>query len=158
MNKFISNNANSNTVVLQCGCIAHCSSIEFSKFANNIHINILHNIRKRRDQNRLNKLMDNFMLSIEELERLLVSLNVLYEQTDGKDIVFFDSNETFILALDTFYIKPNKHSNADCYSFIFYNNMKDYLKGKYSYDITITRKQLKQLISCLTVFIPEVTR
>lgn len=147
-----------------CSCLAECSCLQL--YINKdrlgrsyITIDILIKHSKQFNQKRLRKLTNQFKLTVDELCRLIQYLEELSADYKNQSFVFIDKNETFILNIDSFKQFPNTgmHTESDCYTLVFYNNMKEYLKNKHSYDITLSQGMLLQFVDALKQIQLEVT-
>lgn len=142
------------SVVVQCACIGHCSYIEFfTLYGNYIHMAITSSTRKRKEFKEFNKIEEKFNLNLDQLEVFTEMLDEI--ETVHSNTFVIRNKETFKADLYIRFVytplqkRPCKY---DVLQVSFYTSEHRFKKDKPSFDITMSRPMIKDLVKSLKEF------
>lgn len=145
-------NNDTNSVIVQCACIGHCSYLEFlTGFDNELWLLISTNNRKKRDIKYIDLIEERFNLSKDKAE-IFINMIEEVESIHSNTFVIRDEkcNEKGKLYIRFEYIKLNdKPSKYDQIQITFYLSEKKFMKSESCFDITLSKPMLKPLVKGL---------
>lgn len=148
---FISNN-DTNSVILQCACIGHCSYIEFiNGYTDQLWLSISTTNRRKRHIKDIDKIEERFNLNKGQA-KIFIDMLANIESTNSNTFVVRDEKcgPDGKLYIRFEYIKMSKlYSKYDQLQITFYLSDKKYTQSKSSFDITLSRAMLKSLVKAL---------